>query len=444
MAIQVWFVPGFMGSTLGLYRSSGGDPRSYKVGSLWGDLNSLAALPWIGLLTLPGNLGPGESIFADGVAPSSLGGYSNFTAWMRANLPDGWGLALYPYDWRLSVRDTGRAFATALEQSAYKGFTNYVIAHSQGALVAWAAWAHLVDDGRTMDMTRLVTFAGALYGTNSTPSIFREEEQALGLLAVLRSAVSGFYRGGAPQLLGTVIASQFPGVNSAAERSLLEVVRTWPAVYDLYPDHAGLDDPNDTRRGLLYDPTAWTAALVSPDWDLMTNEVNYVHTWLRVAKYLPPPNVVSHIVGLNHRTPWRVQPANPAAPDPRFSLISAPAGGDIEKLRRRLRLPSYNTTTGGDLRATDDQQHFPGRYWQEVSSAHAAMQDDPAVRSLLVAMLQQVNPVLPAVNPVEATPAWEPPSALPSAPPFIFNSDPVHITPSAIPRKPVVRIGMDP
>lgn len=447
MATRVWFIPGFMGSTLGLYRSGIGQPT--LVAPVWGTLSSIPNLPLVNYLTLPGLFGSGSLfIQPDGIASSDLGGYSQFLFDLVGRLPINWALAPWPYDWRLSARDTGLQLALQLITSKDAGNDNRVLAHSQGALVAWVAWAELVARARTDALSRLVTFGGALYGTNSTPSIFLGLEDSLGLLARLRSLLIGLRNGnvGNVSRVINVYSSQQTGALEASNRELLNVVRTWPAIYDLYPDVSMLDDPKDVDRPLLSDPTKWVSAFVQPNFTLMNAEFDNVHRWLRTPANVPPANRAAHIVGLTTATPWRVRPSQypPTAPqqiggNPAYTFFGGPWFRPL--------LPSWTSTTRGDGRCTEAQQGFPSHYTQSVASQHAAMQDDPAVRLLIPRLLQMdLVPVPPTPNPAEHANPWVPPPALPSVPTFLFNNDPVSVTattPSSL-ALPPVRIGGDP
>lgn len=443
MANLVWFVPGFMGSTLSLYRQSVlGTAAVNRIAPLWGSIPSIPYATYLNLLALPGSIPSGQVILADGLAPSSLGGYSDFVTWMAANLPTGWQLAPWPFDWRQSARDLGRDLANQLEYSQNQGNTNYVIAHSQGALVAWSAWAALVDDSRGAAMSRLVTFGGALYGTNSTPSIFREEEASLDQLLILQNILSALRSGGAALIaLGGNSFTLSTAFQTLSKQGLLNLVASWPAIYDLYPDYSMLDDPNDTNRPWLWDPAKWSAALVPPNFTLAQTEVTRVHQWLRVTKYLPPSNVAAHIVGKNTATAFEVQAAQPIPPASQNPWLAAALAPPADVVRRS-QLPWWTSTTNGDGRCTLAQQQFPAHYFQEVSSAHASMQDDPVVRQLLVEMLQMVLPTPPLPNPLAVEPIWDPPPALPQVPQYLFDNNPVDTTPR-IPPLPV-RVGGDP
>jgi hypothetical protein len=413
--------------------------------SLWGNLAGADNLHRVEMLALPYTGPAGQGIFADGLANLLGQGYGNFVGWLDANTPSDTTAIAWPFDWRLSARDNGLSLALALETNAAAGNVNQIVSHSQGALVAWCAWAALVDRGTTAALSRWITFGGALYGTTSTPNVFREAEDSLSQLARAKSFIAGL----GPRFYSDPIANTYGfftavfGATDTQVAELIALVRTWPGLYDLYPDRANLDDTKDLGRFLLFDPTKWIAALVMPDFNLLNASVASVHTPIRLPAYLPPNAVVSHIVGGAHSTPYRVQPATgPGQPLPGWQQWGLT---DPNTTAGRLqRLPSFSETSLGDGRCTMGQQAFPTRYWQRVSSAHASMQDDPAVRALILSMLATPNPVPPTPNPISVTitEPWEPPVAPTGQPAFIFNNDPINITPP----RPVlpVRIGGDP
>jgi hypothetical protein len=387
----VWFVPGFMGSTLGLYNVAGGGARGSFVLSLWGNLRAIPALPLIQVLRLPGTLPAGTGIFADGLVPSTFGGYTNFIANLEYNLPSGFTLAPWPYDWRLSARTLGQQLAAALAANAALGNANIVVAHSYGSLVTWCAYATLVDQNNVTALGRQIHFGGALYGASATPGIFLEIETSLGQLVALQQLVMGNVGGAvALQLIGSPTDAQV--------KALLDLAATWPAVYDLYPDYGFQDDPGDSIRGDLFLPQYWTSALSQPNFTAMQAEVTAVHTYVRQAKYLPPLTQVVNIVSNGYRTPYRVQPSQAFNAGPNGA--APPANLGSATLRRRWSLPSWSNTFAGDGRATYTQASWPGARLVLVGSQHAAMQDDPAV---LVAILGYLEGSITPPTPVTST-----------------------------------------
>lgn len=391
MPTLAWFIPGFMGSTLGLYPPTvGGKVSGPKILSLWGNLQAIPNLPLLPVLALPGTLPANTQILADGLAPTALGGYTDFLNNLQRILPTGWTLSPYPYDWRQSCKTTGLALASALTFAQGQGNTNVVIAHSLGALVAWMAWAALVDQANTAAMSRLITFGGALYGTSSTPGIFLENESALAQLPILQNIVSG--------RLPNAFANLISGPTDAQVQALLQTAASWPSVYDLYPDAAAQDDPGDTNRPLTFSVSAWTRALAQPNFTLMNTEANQVHAYLRVAKYLPPLTQVVNIVGAGWNTPYRVQPSQSSAGGPNGTPPPASLQGQAT-LTRRWFLPSWSNTINGDGRATINQQSWPFARLVLVQSQHAAQQDDPAVLMAVAAYLQgPITPPTPVIS----------------------------------------------
>lgn len=446
MATYIWFVPGFMGSTLSLYNQGAGGVRTGPaLASLWGNLPALANINRIDALAWPQSLTSNTTVAADGLAPSSVGGYSDFVNRMVAALPSGWAWVSYPYDWRRSCRDVGRELATALETASRQGNTNYVLSHSQGSLVAWAAWAYLVADVFTAAMARWVTMGGVLYGTGTAPGMFLEKEQSLNQLLLLQQLR-------AAGLLGPALAA-FLNNQDAGVMNLLEIAATWPGLYDLYPDPSNLDDSFDANRALLWDPTKWAAALVPPIASVMATEKTYFHTWLRTTANLPPPAVVSHIAGVGHLTPIRVQPSVTTA-NPGLVQALGQAALQNPRATRLLQLPSYSQDNTGDGRCTQQQQLFPGYYAQYVGSLHGSMQNDPYVQQLAMQMFQQANPTAPVKGPLQPVVEWIPAPAVPVPPgqtspsgvPLITGiaapTGPVSITPPTPQLRP--RVGVDP
>lgn len=375
----VWFIPGFMGSTLGLYNVGPNGQRGSKVLSLWGNLQAIPALPLIQVLALPSTPPPGTAIFADGLSPSVLGGYTNFAQNLSHNLPAGFTLATWPYDWRLSARTLGANLANQLIANVGLGNSNILVAHSYGALVAWLAWAALVDSQQTAALSRTITFGGALYGASATPGIFLENETSLGQLAALQQLAIGNVGGAVGQLL-------IGGPTDAQVKALLDCAATWPAVYDLYPDQGNQDDPGDTQRALAFTQSAWTAALSQPVWATLNAEVAAVHQYVRQPKYVPPLTQVVNILSGGYQTPYRVQPSQQSLQGPGAAI--PPPARSSATLLRRWQLPSWSNTAGGDARCTVAQSSWPGAKLVLVGSQHAAMQDDPSVLVAIIAYLE--------------------------------------------------------
>jgi pimeloyl-ACP methyl ester carboxylesterase len=420
----VYLIPGFMGSALSVYQQRPGTAApGVRIADLWGTPLAVRNANHINLLALPGSLPPGNSIVASGLNSVAGEGYENLGLYISKNMPSSFTYSPWPYDWRQSAADLGTALAAQLVSTSRKGITNIVVAHSFGALVAWYAWSVLVDQGQQAALNRLITFGGALYGSSSTPNLFRVDEPALELGAAVLTILDQrllFLAGlGA---LGVPVAGQ---ITAAQVARLLGIVKTWPGVYDLYPDISLLDDSADFFRNLLFDSTKWGAALVQPDFVKLGAEVQSVHQHLRQAKYAIPAAQVGHIVGKGHKTPYRTAPAQMTLQQAQqFGLTQVPRLNDLQT--RRLALPYETTTSDGDGRCTINQQCFPGAYTQSVASQHAAMPLDPAVQQLIVAMLTMTFPTFPTPPPLQVQTVWEGPHALPDAPPFIFNNDPVN------------------
>lgn len=424
MSTYIWFVPGFMGSALSLYQQTPGSaPPGRRITDLWGTEQAIFNGAQLPLLTLPGSLPVGQSIQASGLASIAGEGYENFSLYVVNNMPAGFIYSPWAYDWRQSASVLGPQLAAQLQSTNVKGNQNIVVAHSYGALVAWAAWAALVDAGQQSAMTRLITIGGALYGSESAPNIFREDETGLDGLTLLLT-----YLGGGPFGVSAFLGVATPYGTQTLTLQLqrmLAIAASWPSLYDLFPDFSMLDDPGDTNRNLLGTPSAWNAALVPPNFVLMGAEIMNVHQHVRQAKYAIPATQVAHIVGNAHNTPSRVLPPS-MTPQQAFQYGLTAVPRPNNRQIRQLALPSFNTVPNGDGRCTMAQQMFPGGYFQTVASQHAAMQNDPAVQQLVVQLLTMTIPTQPPTPPLQVQTVWNPPSALPNAPPFIFNSDPVN------------------
>ncbi|HEX5749926.1 MAG TPA: alpha/beta hydrolase [Archangium sp.] len=130
----------------------------------------------------------------------------------------------FDYDWRLDIRYSGKRLAELLQAEAPRGDRWRLVAHSQGGLVVLAAALRLGAE----EMARLVQgvcFVGVpFFGTVNA------------LVALLE---------------GTFFKSSIPK----------EVVRTWPAIYQMLPRWSVTRD-NSNRPELLLDATWMNAGLL--------------------------------------------------------------------------------------------------------------------------------------------------------------------------------------
>ncbi|MGF1599744.1 MAG: esterase/lipase family protein [Acidimicrobiales bacterium] len=165
-------VPGLLGSRLARRDGSGKESEIWGTGPLRLAKNLAPFVGAIKGLALPADCDPddpGDGVVATGVItdlavfPGFLGvaGYDGLIQRFEADLLPG-QVTAFPYDWRLSSRVNGKAFAGYLERAVadWRKLSNnraaraIVVAHSMGGLVS--RWA-IEKEGAHEHVSRLVT-----------------------------------------------------------------------------------------------------------------------------------------------------------------------------------------------------------------------------------------------------------------------------------------------
>ena len=206
-ALRVILVPGIMGSQLGLKRPAPLPPDIVWLDPLDIQHGRLAAL----------RLPAAAPIISMGVV---LFSYLRLKLYLRAQ---GFVVEFHDYDWRLSVRESGRALAARLH--AAKPARVAIVAHSMGGLVSRAALS-LPD---TQHVERVV-----LLGTPNSGS-FAAVQALRGTYAVVRKVAR--------------IADK-----ASAESLAADIFSTFPSLYDLLP-FGGVAGKTD-----LFDEHTWPAS----------------------------------------------------------------------------------------------------------------------------------------------------------------------------------------
>ena len=200
---HVMIVPGILGSQLGIAR-----PRPLPNDVLWLDPIDIQ----VGRLGLLG-LDAGAPIIALGVVL-----YSHLKLRLRLRAA-GFGVTLYPYDWRLGIEDSAASFAERLRQHGSRRLV--IVAHSMGGLVSRAA---LALPG-TQHVERVV-----LLGTPNLGS-FAPVQALRGTYAVVRK-------------IARLDAA------TTAERLTEEVFNSFPSLYQMVP-------VSGSKGADLLNPSAW-------------------------------------------------------------------------------------------------------------------------------------------------------------------------------------------
>src|SRR5262245_3395945 len=362
--VTVWFLPGFMGSSLYLPLANAQGQRTGRRLKLWLDVRGILTG-----LTYQHLVYPDQTVLPIEVGEVLTEGYGNFlVTWQnRRALPKGWKLKLWPFDWRRPIRDLGKALADEVIAAGGEVGSHMLVGHSQGGAVAVASWPYLVAAQKQGQIGRILTLSGILYGSYSTARTWAEYEDTQNLFAIIPQATRLVLFGG-----------RFGPIPDSATlyRTIAEVFVTWPATYDMPPDPARGDDFGDVSRGLTFDPAAWENALVQPRWDLWETSRTTYHQWIHRPENQPPKSVLMHVCAQGQRSASRIHPS--ALPGQAALLGNRPLTWEQRKAVRQASLPQFEISQEGDNRATLPQQRLPEYAAIIINGEHAEVQNSPA------------------------------------------------------------------
>jgi hypothetical protein len=280
MSLKVLYIPGLLGSNLGYDRQADGRTRP-----IWLDLPTVLAggLAWLELA--PDGSSPGPSAGGRSISPAGIFApvYAPLGLFMQAL---GWDVYYADYDWRLSVIAAGAALYPQVMAWA-AGQPIYIVAHSQGGLVARAVYAEMVSSGFDGQLARMITLCTPHYGSLEPvrlwwriPQIYADLVQALGWAAWL-SGTPG------PTYLDLVLA-------------------TWPCWYELTAWlSAGPLWQAEPQQALDLYTGSWYAG-ANPSWSqVRANAADAVQTLL--APSIPAGRLIS-VAGIGQRTAYQLDP----------------------------------------------------------------------------------------------------------------------------------------
>ena len=293
---------------------------------------SIAAISGMGFMRLAADgvtpQGP------DGVALTPGGGegpqldsyYKDGMAAMAAAAPDDtWDVQFFPYDWRQSnllwAQKLANTIVAEVEGRFYQDFT--LVGHSQGGVVARAAWAYLNQMGKASYIRRIVTLGTPHFGLNCAPLTIMGASPQLRELAE-RLAILGF-----PHT--TTVLNQ--------RRFLVDLARTFPAFYELFPQPQSRQQPPlKSMNDLLDQSLYYFSSTVRANW---MEAIQSFATFMNTPANIPPPSVMVHIVSNNLPTPWQCYPQqNSTENAPVYSTVN----GDGTVAFEDQSLPGYSLT----------------------------------------------------------------------------------------------------
>jgi hypothetical protein len=370
----VVFLPGFMGSQM---------QRSYPTQlpkDVWySTLEFLAngpdnlQLDSTGLL--PGPLAAGP------LAASGPVDFNFYEGLVRQLMGDGWTVAVYPFDWRMATPVAAKQFASWLN-SNYAGNTVYVVAHSQGGILAryaYPLWTPAAGQGSWARTVYLGTpHGGSHFAAAAMAGNFGDDSWTT-LLGVSVANAAG-------------ILKSFNRWPEDIATRYLQVVASWRGLMDMFPSQYGpyqTLDPLVPSQWLL---AAWNGVNSAVTQSALSAEQDVVGT---LAQYLAeprPPEVC--VVGAGFKTPQSYK-----------NLIN---------LRS---LANYNNTLSGDGTVTVERGTLPGVSTLTMNLTHGGLATDATILSRLSGLLHnglpgpQSGPV-PTPPPAASLPpvasTWEP------------------------------------
>ncbi len=361
------------------------------------------------------------------------GFYGPLLARLQRDAPTEWSVIGWGWDWRLSLQGQGVQLATFIRAQGAVDGGHRILGHSAGGLIARSAWLELKRTGDEGLISRVVTLGTPHWGTYAPALAWAEQDDLVDVVGLLAVGASILRRGtvGRMEALATAAVTFGSSITNAQQvqvRNVLELLTTWPSLYDLLPNPDPGDDEGDADRGAVFETRTWEAALRRPDsvllWTAGENPVlgaprSYQRSLHGTGVSQLPAGVLTCVAGTGTSTPRRIRrpPVRPAHP-------SAAAG---TRLYRRDRLPTWENTTAGDGYVTTASALERGARHVLVEVGHGELVTDTTLLSRLVGLLTEtvseppppatvVRPTPTVVRPGVTSEALAMPSPLPAAP----------------------------
>jgi len=282
---KCFVVPGITGSAI-FYALPSND-------LLWVDYTRLA-LGQVGALRLaPNGSDPGQPDGRLMRAEYPLPAYydSCIAALIRDLDSHGYAVIGWGYDWRKKNREAGALLADEIRATVLPSDPCSIVGHSQGGIVARAAWANLLATGEEGRIRRIVTLGTPHQGSYAIVAMFSLDNDNLSQIAWITSLVSG------------IVIPPF-GITGPRRWTLEELcvlAATWPATYELMPLLQSPSAATDPNRAALFVPGNWPAGR-----ELSTAHLTYARddfqVWLRSAASMPPAHVLTTVAGIGLQT----------------------------------------------------------------------------------------------------------------------------------------------
>lgn len=204
---NVVLLPGVMGSEL----SVGSDGEQWK---LWVNYWYLYRGYMTRLELDDAGTGPGADAGDDRVQATGL--LNEYYGDLLLRLGESFDAKAFPYDWRLPLADTASQLKAFVNGTFGAEAEVMLVAHSMGGLVARS----LMAQSDAPKITRLIMLGTPNYGSFEVPLIFSALQDTVKDLIRLTGGISG------------VVSS---AAREQAKKTLLHVLDTFPAIYDMLP-----------------------------------------------------------------------------------------------------------------------------------------------------------------------------------------------------------------
>lgn len=284
MPTKVLYLPGVLGSALG-WQEGGAGP----VHPCWLDLPSVLAGDLVSLQIgndgiSPGPLAQGRTTVVQGLfAPV----YTPLAVFLKGV---GYDVLVMPYDWRLSHLTLAQNLWPVVRAWA-GGASFYVVAHSQGGLVARAIYGQMLQAGQQQQLAGLVCIGTPQYGSLEPVRLWWRQPITYRALAAAASFVGDWLQGTGPAYLDDVLASHPSWYELQAFASAGPLFQQFPAQAAAIYQLASYGGANS-----FLSQTLFTSATVVQ---------GFLNGWL-------PASIMTVIAGVGVQTAFALNP--PASP----------------------------------------------------------------------------------------------------------------------------------
>jgi pimeloyl-ACP methyl ester carboxylesterase len=379
-------------------------PRCYVLpGILGSELSTTEGGLWL-LWTNRDRLALGEfdrlELAANGIDPKPPRGkfcvaqrpLEEFYGEVIATLQDGLGSHGYivkpwGYDWRKSIMGIGQALASEIQFAEPLDDPCTIVAHSQGGLVARAAWYTLKLAGEEGRIRRIVTLGTPHRGSYAPALVWCLQEELIGTLQLVLGAVQF--------VAGPFGISPIDHVPTLSE--IAAITGTWPAMYDMLPLLDDLALVQDPQRAEAFDVDNWPAKL-SLSSQHFSSSIAVWQPVLKDSRSTPPGEVLTTYAGTGFPTPYQLA-----------------AAGELGNPQ------AFRFSTAGDGRVMYSSAMVEGAKQLTAQTSHSGILFDSWVLSglpeeVLEVRIPPVPPAPPIVSPI-VSPSYG------TGPPFRFTPD---------------------